>query len=108
MRLGRFRQQPSERKKYMVNYDCWLDLATGEKIVSVQSDVEPKTRIADDGSVENIEMTIDGVFLMPAGNEFLYYIRGGADFVEYVATFIIDTDTGQTKEDEVNYFVEDV
>jgi hypothetical protein len=108
MRLGRFKHQPTERKKYFVDYACWLDVDTDEKITHVAFNVEPKTRTLDDGSVENIAMTIDGVYIMPGETQFLYYISGGVNYVEYVATFIIDTDTGQTKEDEIVYYVEDV
>ena len=94
MKLARFKQQPAERKNYILNYTAWLeDLET---ISGVVTEVDPPG-----------EMTIQGVAIQPGSKQVLFSIGGGLDGGEYKATFTISTSDGQTKQDEVHYAVED-
>lgn len=94
MLLGRYKQQPGERIKRIIDLDAWLEAT--EEIESVSVSVSPS------GGLTVPTVTID-----PAARKFAYYATGGTDGETYVATFTITTQT-QVREDEIEIEVEEI
>lgn len=95
MRIGKFFKTSTERKRYKIDYDPWLD--TGEKVSTVTYEV---TNATTPVTVENSQVAADG-------RSVSFFVAGGADGQNYEVLVTMTTDGGQIKEDEILYVVKD-
>lgn len=93
--LGRYRQQPRENLKRVIDLRDWLE--TSEEIETVTAEVTPVTATP---------LVVDPILIDSAGKKFAYYVSGGEDGTTYTITFFSTTPT-QTREDEVEIEVEE-
>ena len=96
MLLGRYKQQPGERLKRLLDYDTWLEEA--ELISLVVAEITPAT---------DIPLTVPSIVIDPAGRKFAYFTAGGEDGETYEIKFTITTQT-QVKQDEIEIEVEEI
>jgi hypothetical protein len=96
MILGRYRQQPGERRKRGIDYSDFLE--TGEVITDVEATVTPTT---------DTPLVIDGIVIDPDGTEFAYFTSGGEDGISYSVEFAISTNGNQIKRDTVDFDIEE-
>lgn len=96
MILGRYRQQPGERRKRGIDYDDFLE--TGEIITDVTAEVS---------TADGAAFVVDDIVIDPAGKKFAYYAQGGVGGMTYVVEFSITTNGGQIKQDTVEFDVEE-
>lgn len=96
MILGRYRQQPGERRKRGIDYDDFLE--TGEVITDVAASVSPTT---------DTPLVIDGIVVDPDGKEFAYFTSGGEAGISYSVEFAVDTNGNQLKRDTVEFDIEE-
>lgn len=98
MLLGRYRQQPGDKLKRVVDYTHWLE--PGETILSVV--VKSITPATDN------PLLCPMVIVDPAANrKFAYYLTGGESGISYTVTFTVTTQT-QIREDEIEVDVEEI
>jgi hypothetical protein len=90
--LRGFSQQAVERKRYTLDYSCWMD--TGEELVDFTVLVTP-------GTLPN-PLVADGAYVDPAYQMVTAFISGGAPGVSYIVRFIATTSTGQIKSDDLS------
>jgi len=97
---ARFRQSPTETKRYVLNYT--LQLAPGEAIASLAINV-----IQTGGPTTGPALVIESVALLPPVNGVVpgaaYFISGGTDQGQYEVQFLATTSVGQILEDVVQY-----
>lgn len=103
MLIDRFEQQPNEKRLREIRYGNWL--STDEEITSVSITTETYTGSADD-SGNPFQITSNGIIL--SGKSVSYFAEGGADGNTYKATFTINTDFQQTREDEILFRIKEV
>lgn len=96
MLLGRYKQQPGERLKRIIDLTQWLE--SSETILTVVPSISPVT---------DTPFVCTSVVIDPAGKKFAYYLTGGEDGETYEVTFTSTTQT-QVREDEVEIDVEEV
>lgn len=98
MILARFRTQPVERRKFVVDYSDRLQ--ENEQIVSIRAiKVTP-----DDAD----SITISGG-VHPDGDKVVIYTTGGKSLVDYKVDLQVETsDNGVVWEDELFFMVEDI
>lgn len=95
MILAKYTKQPSERKRYVLDYSDWLD--SGETISTAVFSVDPVGGlIVDASSIGTPATTV------------AYFVSSGTTAVQYTVTVTISTSGGQIKEDEVLYHVKAV
>lgn len=94
--LGRYRQQPGENLKRLIEYKDWLE--SSEEIEDVDVAVTPVT---------DPPLVVDPILIDSGGKKFAYYTSGGVDGNTYMIEFSVQTQT-QTREDEVEIEVEEV
>lgn len=100
--LDRFTKQPSEIKRYQIDYSEWL--STGETVVSVTTEVtvmNPAT-----GDTPGQELTV-GTTSIAGGTVFEYFVSLGLDKRRYKVTFKATTSDGQLVESEIEFKVDD-
>lgn len=97
-RLGRFRLQPNERKRYSIGYDDWL--ADGETILNAVIVIAPVT-------VPPLELFASTAYIDPDGKGIFFLVEGGLDGSTYEATVTVTTSDQQIKEDEIVFIVEE-
>lgn len=98
MRLGRFLKDAQDRKRYVVDYEDWLD---EEEIVSGVT----VTGSVDDPDNPTGEFVVDGYVIGDSFKTIVYYVSGGIPENEYNATITIETNYGQVKEDWITHVV---
>lgn len=89
MRVGRFKKGAADRKRYVVDYADWLDVA--ETVMAVTS--------AGNNLVD--AFYIDGVLINTGGKEVIFYASGGVVGTTYTVTITATTSMGQIKRDTV-------
>ena len=94
MKLARFTKQPSERKRYTIDYSDWLD--TGETISTVAFVPSP---VATGG------LEIDAFSIATPATAVVFFANYGVSGTTYTVTVTITTSGGQIKEDEVLFSV---
>lgn len=94
MKLARFTKQPSERKRYSIDYSDWLD--TGETISAVTFLPSP---VATGG------LEIDASSITPSGTSVVFFANYGVSGTTYTVTVTVTTSGGQIKEDEILFSV---
>lgn len=93
--LARYVKAASERKRYQIKYDNWLD--TGEGVTGVVFTIDKATVPP---------LVVDGIQVTPDGLGVQYYCGGGLDGVDYIVKATLTTNTGpQTKIDDVFFSV---
>lgn len=93
--LAKYVKQPSERKRYQINYTNWLD--TGEAVTDVVFSVDKAT---------TPPLVVDDVMVTPDAKGVQYYVSGGITNTQYVITATLTTNNGpQVKEDEIYFSV---
>lgn len=93
MRIGKFRKAPADRKRYVVDYEDWLN------------DNELVLTVMVTGDVPSDNFFVDGYIVDAGGKEIIFFVSGGVSGEEYVVTTKITTDLGQIKEDWVTFVV---
>lgn len=96
MILGRYRQQPGERRKRGIDYDDFLEI--GELITDVTVEVS---------TADGTAFVVDDIVIDPAGKKFAYYAQGGVAGMTYTVEFSIETNGTQIKQDTVEFDVEE-
>ena len=103
MLIDKWEQQPNEKRLREIDYSAWL--SSDEEMTNVTVATELYSGETDDTSNPFV-ITLVGVIL--AGKSVSYYAEGGADGNTYKATFSIDTDFGQEREDEILFKIKEV
>jgi len=93
MRIGKFRKASADRKRYVVDYEDWLN--EGETIISVQAL----------GNVPADNFYVDGYVVDAGGLQVVFFVSGGVDAHSYDVTVTIVTSLQQVKEDFVTFVV---
>lgn len=96
MILGRYRQQPGERRKRGIDYTDFLE--AGEILTNATAAISPTT---------DTPLVVDGIVIDPDGSEFAYFVSGGEHGVSYSVEFTLTTNGGQTKKDTVEFDIEE-
>jgi hypothetical protein len=93
--LAKYVQTISDRKRYQIDYDDWLD--AGEQVVSVAFTVENNT---------STPFVIDTDMVLPTGRSYQYYASGGVDGVTYEVRAVLTTNQGpQVRADKLLFVV---
>jgi hypothetical protein len=93
--LARYSKSPTERKRYQIRYDNWLD--TGELVTGVVFAVN---------KVTYPPLVVDGIIVTGDGLGVQYYVSGGALGADYVVAATLTTNLGpQTKVDNLFFSV---
>lgn len=96
MMLGRYQQQPGERRKRGVDYTDFLE--ESEEVTNVTATVTPET---------DTPFVISSIAIDPEeGKEWIYYAEGGEHGETYSVLFTVTTNAGQRKQDTVEFDVE--
>lgn len=95
MRVGKFRKDPADRKRYVVDYIDWMDET--ELLSSVQMT----------GNVPADNFYVDGFVLSEDQKEVIFYVSGGVNGKNYDVYITIETSLQQIKEDFVTFVVTD-
>lgn len=96
MILGRYRQQPGERRKRGVDYTDFLE--DSEEVTDVEPEVTPVT---------DPPFVISNIAIDPEeGKEWAYFAEGGVHGETYAVEFTVTTNGGQRKQDTVEFDVE--
>lgn len=97
MILGRYRQQPGERRKRGIDYDDFLE--SSEEVTNVTVAIEPTT---------DPPFLVTNIAIDPEhGKEWVYFSEGGVNGVTYAALFTVTTNGGQRKQDTVEFDIEE-
>lgn len=97
MILGRYRQQPGERRKRGVDYTDFLE--DSEEVTNVTASVSPTT---------DTPFVISNIAIDPEeGKEWIYFAEGGEHGETYAVEFTVTTNGGQIKQDTVEFDVEE-
>lgn len=89
--LKGFTKRSIERKRYTLEYDCWL--SEGEVLADFTIAITPT-------SVSN-PLVADGAYSNPEHTGISTYLSGGNAGVAYTVTFIATTSMGQIKSDDI-------
>ena len=90
--LAKYVKQPSDRKRYQIRYDNWLD--SGELVSDVTF------------SSPSVDLVVDGVQVTADGLGVQYYVSGGVDGQNYTVTATLTTNNGpQIREDEIFFSI---
>ena len=92
---GRFRQQPSERRRYRMDYTS--SLGSAEQLTGATINLLPATVPA---------LVIDGIVLDPEGKQLTFYASGGLAGTTYGVRVLVTTNAGQTLEDDIEVNVQ--
>lgn len=94
--VAKYVKAQTERKRYQLRYDNWLD--TGEFITGVVFTIDKDT--------SPTPLVIDGIQVTADALGVQYYASGGLDGTNYTVTATATTSTGpQTKIDEIFFSV---
>ncbi len=89
MRIGRFKKGELDRKRYVVDYNDWLDVA------------ETVTAVTCAGNNPDDAFFVDGYVVNTGGKEIIFYASGGVAGSSYNVTVQVTTSMGQVKQDWV-------
>jgi hypothetical protein len=97
MILGRYRQQPGEKRKRGIDYTDFLE--DEEEITNVTAEVTPED--------ETSPFLITTIAIDPDGKEWMYFAEGGNAGTTYSVLFTVTTNGGQRKQDTIEFDVEE-
>lgn len=92
-RIGKFRKAEADRKRYVVDYEDWMN------------EDELVTTVAASGDVPADNFYVDGYIVDTDGKEVIFYVSGGVEGSSYDVTITINTTLQQIKEDFVTFVV---
>lgn len=96
MLLGRYRQQPYDRRKRGIDFTDFLE--DDEEIAQIVSvAITPAT---------SPPFVVDGTVIDSEGKKIAYYGGGGVENTEYTAAFKTRTSLNQYRQDEVQFDIE--
>lgn len=87
--VGVFRQGPNDRKRYVVQYDNWLDL--NETLTNVV--------MASDGEADLF--LVDGYVISSDAKDVVFFASGGVLNKTYTVTVTVTTSELQVKQDTI-------
>lgn len=90
--LRGFSQQAVERKRYTLDYSCWMD--EGEELADFTILVTPSTAPNP--------LIADGAYVDPAYKMVTAFLSGGSVGVSYIVRFVATTSIGQIKSDDLS------
>jgi len=93
--LGKYYKTPTERKRYMVDYDDWLDI--NETVDSIVFAVTPAG-----------ELEVDAFSINVNGRAVVFFVDGGDNLNDYVVNVKATTSGGQLKEDDILFDVREL
>lgn len=96
MMLGRYRQQPGERRKRGIDYTDFLE--ESEEVTNVSAAITPTT---------DTPFVVSNIAIDPDGQEWAYFTEGGEDGITYAVLFTVTTNGGQRKQDTVEFDIEE-
>ena len=97
MMLGRYRQQPGEKRKRGIDYSDFLE--DSEEVTNVTASVTPET---------DTPFVVTNIAIDPEeGKEWAYFTEGGEDGITYAVLFTVFTNGGQRKQDTVEFDIEE-
>ncbi len=92
MKIGKFRQVPQDRKRYVVNYADWLN------------ETETLTSVTMEGNVPADAFYIDG-FVINDDKEVIFYASGGVAGTTYEVSIQVGTSMDQIKADTITFAI---
>lgn len=92
--LGKYFQDPDERKRYEIDYEDWLD--TGELVSSVTFEVTPST---------GTPVVIDGTAIDPDSKGIVFHASEGSAGTTYKVYVTMTSSNGQIKQDTVQFTI---
>ncbi|NJN00236.1 MAG: hypothetical protein HC793_00700 [Aquincola sp.] len=95
--LGRYKQQPGEKRKRGIDYTPFLE--DNEEISTVVAAVTPTTATP---------FAVTTIVIDPDGKTFAYFAEGGEADTDYTVEFTLTTSLGQRLEDEIEFEIEEV
>lgn len=94
--LGRFEQQPWEKKRYRINYT--KSLGDSETAVTPTFLVDTETDPA---------LVVDGAAIDATGKYLVFFVSGGVTDTRYKVSVRMVTSAAQRFEDEIEYFIKE-
>lgn len=91
-RSARLTQTPSERKRYVLDWDT--QLSDGEIVLDIDVTITSPTN-----APVSPALVIDGITIGPGGRQAVFYASGGADTHTYEVQFFATTSIAQELED---------
>lgn len=93
-KLATYTQNTGERKRYIINYDNWLD--DTEEVSDIEFEIQNNT---------TTPLLIDGYLVSDDNRAISYFVSGGEDETTYEVVVTMTTDSGQIKQDELAFLV---
>ena len=93
--LKLYRKTAIERRRLYIDYSCWLEGA--EKLTAFQVNVTPYTEAAP--------IVVSTSYTDITNTKLTLFVSGGAAGTQYVLGLVVQTDGGQTKEDDIGVVV---
>jgi hypothetical protein len=93
MRLNKFRKDPADRKRYVVDYADWLN----------EDETLQTTNVS--GSVPADGFFVDAYTVDATGKQVIFYVSGGLSGKNYNVNVLVTTSLTQTKKDYVTFVV---
>jgi 6-pyruvoyl-tetrahydropterin synthase len=104
MLLATYIKQPRERKRYDVDYDCWLTV--DEDIIEAHAEVFD---LSDKlGKKAKGRLRVDDVYIATDKKSLYFYADKGVHGHSYKVTVLVNTSRTQTEEVEIVFNVVDV
>lgn len=91
---ARFKQSPSEKKRYILDLD--LELDSGELITDIDVAITSPT-----GAITNL--VVNGVVIAPEGRQATFYASIGEDLGSYLVQFLSTTSLAKILETVVQF-----
>lgn len=93
---AKLKQTPSERKRYMLDYDA--QLSSGESVTGISVTVTSPTN-----APVSPAFVIDSIVIGPGGRQAIFYASGGIDTHTYNVQFFATTSIDQDLEDVAEF-----
>jgi hypothetical protein len=90
-----YRKTTAERRRLYINYECWL--AEAEKLTSFTAVITPTTTGA--------ALVVNTSYPDATFKKLVMYASGGKANTTYTIAMIVNTDGGQTKQDNIGILV---
>ena len=98
MALAKYVKTPVERKSYQIDYSAWLG-----DTEEIDGSIFTVTQDGTDTPVT--PLIVDARSTAPDGKSIIYFVSGGDAGESYTIDVQATTSTGQTKEDQIKFFV---
>jgi hypothetical protein len=91
MPIKTYQKTAIERRRLRIDYSCWLEET--EMLIATQVTITPYTADAP--------LTVTTGYTDIAQKELVVFVGGGRPGVAYVMSFVVQTDQGQVKQDDI-------